>query len=229
MIQTNQFLHRLTLGLALLGTSTAAQLSAATIEITPETLHTEWAFHGMGSHAAQNRMFYMEEAEGSAGVMLVSPQAYQGDLTLRYELMPMNAASVCVVILHASDKGEAGSLTLPENYDGGMGHWIREVDNYFFAFHNAAHDRTPFAVRFPGGSPIGEFGANVIRSGEFHTIEIQRRGGTLSLSVNGKQLFQGTDPEPLDGGHLAFRIRGIPQLPAACLIRNVILETGTLN
>ncbi len=189
--------------------------------VAPETLANDWTFHGEGSSAAQNRMFYMEESMGSKGVMVVSPGTYSGDLTIRYEIMPMNAASVCVAILFASDAGEATTLTLPEDFDGSMGPWTSQIENYFFAFHNQAHDRTPFAVRFPGGKPIGSFGANVLQAGKFSTVEISRKGNALSFTVDGKLLFSGEDPEPLHSGHLAFRLRGIPQVPAACLIRNL--------
>jgi hypothetical protein len=192
--------------------------------ISPEELDTEWDFYGIGSKAAQNRMFYMEEAAGSSGVMLVSPEPFAGDLTLRYEIMPMSAASVCVAILYATDKGEATTLTMPEGYDGSMGHWINEVDNYFFAFHNAAHDRTPFAIRFPEKQGLGEHPANVLRSGVFQTVEITRQGNTLRMSIDGEVLFEGNDSNPLSSGHIAFRLRGIPQQTASCLIRNVEIE-----
>jgi hypothetical protein len=192
--------------------------------ITPEQLATEWSFHGLGSAASQNRMFYMEESPGSQGVMVVSPEAFEGDVIVRFEIMPMNAASVCVVVLHASDAGESTSLTLPEGYDGSMGHWINRVDNYFFAFHNAAHDRTPFGVRFPGGTPIGQAEVNVIRSGEFTTIEISRLGGEIAFSANGEVLFSGKDEHLLPSGHLSIRLRGIPQITAAALIRNLTVE-----
>jgi len=183
-----------------------------------------WNFYGEGSHAFQNRMLYMEESEGSKGVMIVSPEAFAGDITLRYEIMPMTASSVCVAILHASDAGEAGTLTMPEGYDGSMGHWINQVDNYFFAFHNAAHDRTPFGIRFPSQLSVGEHTENIMRNGEFYSIEVGRKGEKLWFSVNGKRLYEGKDPNPLQSGRIAFRIRGIPQQPAACLIRNVSVE-----
>lgn len=189
-----------------------------------EDLATKWAFHGEGSRAFQNRMFYMEESEGSQGVMIVSPEPYSGDVTVRYEIMPMTAASVCVVILSATDTGETTTLTMPEGYDGSMGHWINHIDNYFFAFHNMAHDRTPFGIRFPSKLSIGESETNVLRSGEFSTIEVVKKGGTLSLTINGKLMFEGKDPDPLGGGHVAFRIRGIPQHPASCLIRNLVID-----
>jgi hypothetical protein len=208
--------------------STTAISSVQAKPISPEELEENWNFYGQGSSAAQNRMFYMEEAKGSSGVMIVSPDAYEGDLIVRYELMPMSAASVCVAILFASDTGEATSLTLPKGYDGSMGHWINDVENYFLAFHNAAHDRTPFAVKFPSKESLGEYEENILRSGEFSTIEIGRQGETIWFSVNGKLLFKGEDPNPLKSGHLAFRIRGIPQQPASCLIRGLTVE-GSSN
>lgn len=203
---------------------TSATAAAELERISPETLEGEWNFYGKGTSAAQNRMFYMEEGDGSKGVMLVSPKSYDGDLTIRYEIMPMNAASVCVAILYASDTAAAESLSIPTDYDGSMGLWINDIDNYFFAFHNAAHDRTPFGIRFPSKESIGELKKNVMHSGEFHTIEITRRGSKLSLSINGESHFIGHDPEPLESGHIAFRIRGIPQIPAACLIRGLEIE-----
>jgi hypothetical protein len=194
--------------------------------VSMEELANQWTFHGEGSRAFQNRMFYMEESEESQGVMVVSPKPVAGDVTVRYELMPMTAASVCVLILSATDTGEATTLSLPDGYDGSMGHWINHIDNYFFAFHNMAHDRTPFGIRFPSKLSIGEFEKNVMRNGEFSTIEIKKMGGTLTLSINGEHLFEGNDPNPLGSGHIAFRIRGIPQHPASCLIRNLTIEEG---
>ncbi len=189
--------------------------------IPTRTIAETWNTHGAGVVRHQNRMLFMQEAEDSSGVMVVSPEAFGENITLRYELMPMNAASVCVAMIAASDEGDGASLTLPEDYDGGMGPWVRSIQNYFFAFHNMAHDRTPFAVRFPDGKDIGEHEINVMRSGEFHTVEIVKNNGALSLSVNGTILFEGSDEAPLGKGHIAFRIRGINGLAAACLIRNV--------
>ncbi len=192
-------------------------------ELSPKTIAESWTAYGKGAVRYQNRMLFMQEAPDSSGVMVVSTEAYSENITLRYELMPMNAASVCVAILSASDNGEGTTLTLPEDYDGGMGPWTRDIHNYFFAFHNAAHDRTPFAVRFPGGHPIGEYDKNVIRSGAFHNMEIVQRDGNLTLAVNGLTLFKGKASEPLRGGHIAFRIRGINGMAAACLIRNITI------
>lgn len=199
-------------------------LPARAEPIPTETIATAWHAHGNGVVRYQNRMLFMQEAEDTSGVMVVSPEPFPADIILRYELMPMNPASVCVALLSASDTGDGTSLTLPDDYDGSMGVWTREIRNYFFAFHNMAHDRTPFLVRFPDGGQLAQHENNVIRSGEFHTIEIGKVQGTLWLSVNGTKRFEVRDTEPLGPGHLAFRIRGINGQTAACLIRNVTIE-----
>lgn len=190
-------------------------------DITPEQLENDWTFYGMGSSKAQFRMFYMEESPGSKGVMIVSPEPYEGDVTVSYEIMPMTAASVCVTILCASDTGIGESVTLPQGYDGSMSIWTQAIDNYFFAYHNGAHGRGPFIRLFPSNNTLFEYKENVLRTGQFHQIEIRKRGSTLSFYVDGKRLYRVNDENPLDGGHIAFRLRGIPQQTASCFIRNL--------
>lgn len=199
-------------------------LSAFADQIPVEDLESKWSFYGTGSGKVERGMFYMKEARDSKGVMIVSPGAYDKNLTVRYEIMPMSAASVCVVILSASDSGEGKSLTLPAGYDGAMGHWIQHVRNYFFAFHNAAHNKTPFAIRFPEKKTIGQCEENLLKVGEFYNIEAGRHEERLWFKVNGELLFEGRDTNPLGAGHIAFRIRGLSEEPASCLIRNVSIE-----
>lgn len=199
-------------------------LSACADPVPVADMNSKWSFYGAGSRRLQGQMFYMKESNDSQGVMIVSPEAFRRDVTVRYEIMPMSAASVCVVILSASDEGDGKSLTLPANYDGSMGHWTQNVKNYFFAFHNAAHNRTPFAVRFPAKKDVGEYDQNVIRSGAFYTVEAGRSQGRLWLKINDALIFEGQDDEPLAGGYLAFRLRGISGEPASCLIRNLTID-----
>lgn len=195
-------------------------------EISTETIANTWTSYGLGVVRYQNRMLFLQEAEDSKGVGVVSPEAYGQNIVLRYELMPMNPASVCVAVMSASDDTTGEALTIPEDYDGSIGLWMRDSHNYFFAFHNMAHDRTPFLVRSAGGGQIAEAEDNVMRAGVFHTVEVGRDGTKLWLSVDGQRLFEGEDPDPLGGGHVSFRIRGINGRAAACLIRNVsIAET----
>jgi hypothetical protein len=205
--------------------SIAAVLSIGLVahadEVSTETIAKTWTSYGQGVVRYQNRMLFIQEAEETKGVGVVSPKAYGANVVLRYELMAMNPASVCVAVLSASDDGEQSKLTVPKDYDGGLGLWTRDSHNYFFAFHNMAHDRTPFVNRFPAGRQIAEQKENVMQAGVFYTIEVGRDGGKLWMSVDGKRVMEGEDAEPLGGGHVGFRIRGINGQAAACLIRNV--------
>jgi len=191
-------------------------------QIDTQTIAEEWTSYGMGVVRYQNRMVFMKEAEETSGVGVMSPEAYGENVVLRYELMPMTPASVCVAVLSASDNGDGQSLTFAEDYDGGIGMWTRDTLNYFFAFHNQAHDSKPFVRRFqPEFVQFAVADDNVMHTGKFYTVEVGRKGAMLWLEVDGVRLFEAEDPSPLGGGHIGFRIRGIKGMQAACLIRNV--------
>ena len=192
--------------------------------VAAEDLVSGWSFYGKGLRKVERNMFYMKEDYGSAGVMIVSPETYGENFVLSYEIMPMTAASVLVVLMSASDHGKGKSLTLPEDYDGNAGPWVREIDNYFFAYNNASHNVTPFINKFPGAGRLAEHAENILEVGEFAAVEINRNGGKLTISVNGDVILEAEDTEPLGAGHLAFRIRGLSEEPAACLIRNLSVE-----
>lgn len=200
-------------------------LPVAAEQLSAEQLIAEWDFYGKGLRKVERNMFYMKEDHGSAGVMIVSPEPYAESFVLEYEIMPMTAASVLVTLMSASDDGDGKSLTLPENYDGNAGPWVREIDNYFFAYNNASHNVTPFINKFPGVGRLVDYPENVLEVGKFADIRIERDGSDLKVSVNGELILEAEDPEPLGAGHLAFRIRGLSEEPAACLIRNLSIES----
>lgn len=194
-------------------------------QVSAEDLVANWDFYGKGVRKVERNMFYMKEDNGSSGVMIVSPGNYGENFVLTYEIMPMTAASVLVVLMSASDDGTGQSLTLPNDYDGNAGPWVRDIDNYFFAYHNASHNVTPFINRFPATGRLAEYPENIFEVGKFAEVEIHRKGGKLEISVNGELILKAEDPKPLGPGHLAFRIRGLSEEPAACLIRNVSIES----
>ncbi len=194
-------------------------------EIPTQTIAENWTSYGMGIVRYQNRMVFMQEAEETKGVGVMSPEAYGTHVVLRFELMPMTPASVCVAMLSASNQDD-GSLEIPQDYDGGIGMWTRDSNNYFFAFHNMAHDTMPFIRRFqPEFTQFAIAENNVMQAGKFHTVEVGRNGARLWLEVDGVRLLEAEDPDPLPGGHIGFRIRGINGMQAACLIRNVSVLT----
>lgn len=191
--------------------------------VSAETLAEVWDFYGDGLRKAERGMFYMRENYGSSGVMIVSPEAYGQDFTLEYEVMPMTAASVLVVLMSASDSGDESSLTLPANYDGSARPWLSNIESYFFAYHNAAHNVTPFINRLPGPVRLATYPVNLFETGKFSEIRIARQSGRLVVRVDNELFMEANDPQPLGPGFLAFRIRGLSEEPAACLIRNVVV------
>ena len=208
------------LGALLLSSMSSGTLVAEAIET--KTIAESWTSYGKGVVRFQNRMLLLQESEKTKGVGVMSPEAYGEDVILRYEIMPMTPASVCVAVLSASDQGDGKSLTFAKDYDGGIGMWTRATQNYFFAFHNQAHDSKPFIRRFqPKMTQFAIANDNVMQVGKFYKVEVGRKGGKLWLEVDGVRLVEGEDPNPLAGGHVGFRIRGINGMIASCLIRKV--------
>ncbi len=193
-------------------------------DVPLEDLNEKWSFYGEGLRQMNFGMFHMQEGPGSKGVMIVSPEPYDADVTVRYEMMPMSAASVCVILLNASDTDEGQSLTVPADYDGSIGLWTAGSSNYFFAFHNEAHNATPFLKRFPDTGDLYRYKKNVMQPGNFCTVETGRKGNKLWLKIDGKMIFKFTDSDAMAGGHVAFRLRGLNGEPASCLIRKMTIE-----
>lgn len=193
-------------------------------EIPVDEMLQQWNFYGDGIVKEERGMLYMKEEYGSKGVMIVSPHNYGENVKVRYELMPMTAASVCVLVLSASDINNPGELTLPKAYDGAITPWVKDIDNYFFAFNNASHNKAPFMLRFPEVKLKQDYSHNVMSVGKFHTIEAQSIDGRIQLKIDGNTIIDTNDDEPLTSGHIAFRIRGLSEETASCLIKNVEIE-----
>jgi len=188
----------------------------------------KWEFQGSGEVTVDETedAVYMSEAEGSAGVTLVSPKSYGPDVTVRFDVKPATFESVNVVILSASDKNTGGDIQVPADYDGSFGFWTQgDVQNYIFAFHNAAHERLPFIVRDPGMELLGEADSHVVKE-DWHTVEISRSGSRLSMKVDGAVIVEVTDTsgEPLPGGKIGFRLRGTPDSVASAWFRNIVIS-----
>lgn len=211
--------------LALLVMANVCFAFAQQTKLTPEDLD-QWSFYGQGTKMVESHnMFFMKEAQQSQGVMLVSPESYGDNVVLKYEVMALTPATVCVAILSASNIGDDSQLTIPSDYDGAMQLWIDGVQSYFYAFRNAPHNYTPFIRKYPvaegAKAALASYKENVMHSGLFHTIEMGRNDGKLWLKIDGKKILKTEDEKALSGGHIAFRIRGTAGEYAACLIRNV--------
>ena len=203
-------------------------VSGKEIRVAPEAL-SEWSFYGEGFVAvdAQQRHTVLAEAPGSKGVMLVSPESYDGDLALSYKIRPLTPESVLVAMLAVSDRGADAALHFPGDYDGAMGYLTTDTDNYFVAYHNAAHNSRPFIRRYSEAT-LGREQLVIAESNsmttEWHTVEVGKQNGRLWLKVNGAIIIEASDPAALEAGRFIFRMRGTSERIGVCLIKDLRID-----
>ena len=167
--------------------------------------------------------FCITENDSTLGAMIVSPESYNGDVIVRYQVLSLTSSTVLVALLSASDKGSSGVLTIPETYLGKMSFWTKEKENYFFAFRTAPHNSPPFLRKYStqGREDLAIASENFMLPGIHYEVELGRIGNKLWLSVNGEKIFEGVDGDMLVAGHIAFRVRGTANFKAACLIKDL--------
>lgn len=203
-------------------------VAAEAVQVSPEELG-QWSFYGAGFVAvdAQERFTVLAEMPGSKGVMVVSPEPYDGDLVVSYKIRPLTPESVLVAMHSVSNRGVDTTLDLPEGYDGNMGYLTTNTDNYFIAFHNAAHNTSPFICRY-SEETVGQEQLVIAESNnmttEWHTVEVGKQEGRLWLKVDGAIIIEATDTAPLEAGHLILRMRGTSERIGVCLIKDVRID-----
>lgn len=194
-------------------------------EISPDEL-LNWTVMGKGKVEKSGSQVAMQESDDSKGIMLVSPDVYDNDVVVRYKVMALTPATVLVALLSVSDVGDSDQLTVPEDFDGSLGLFTSEKENYFFAFKNGPHNVTPFVKKSPEGKTLGSASENTLIAGVYYDIEVGKKQGKLWLTVDGEKLFETTDPEPLKGGHIALRIRGTAGFKAGCLLKDLEISSN---
>jgi hypothetical protein len=208
--------------------SVSATLSAKEIRVEYEELE-KWSFFGKGFVVADSKQeqIVLSELPGSKGVMLVSPASYPKNIVLSYKIRPLTPESVLVVLLSASDRGEKSSIIFPNGYNGNMQYLITDTDNYFIAFHNSAHKKTPFIRKYPqelpGKTELVSAESNVMTT-EWHNVEVGKNAGRIWLKIDNKIIVEATDKKMTEAGHIAFRMRGTKDRIGVSLIKDVIIE-----
>ncbi len=208
--------------------SVSGALSAKEISVGSKELE-KWAFFGKGFVAVDSNQeqIVLAELPGSKGVMLVSPVSYPKNIVLSYKIRPLTPESVLVALLSASDKGEKSGITFPNDYDGNMKYLITDIDNYFIAFHNSAHKKTPFIRKYPqelpGKTELVMAESNMMTT-EWHDVEVGKQGGKIWLKIDNKTIVEATDENMIGGGHIIFRMRGTKTRIGVSLIKDVKIE-----
>jgi len=193
----------------------------------------DWQFVGKGFTTQVDGAVLLAEYPGSGGVMLISPGTYPCETQLKFEVLPLIPESVLVAMMAASEPGPGTSLSLPASYDGSIGHLLNDTEAYFFAFHNAAHNRTPFVRKHPfdraTSVDLATFPSNVMNT-RWHEIEVaQSCDGDLRLAVDGKPIIEANDTELLHGGQIVLRLRGTKTHAASAMFRNITISTAPIS
>ncbi len=184
----------------------------------------EWQLLGEGEVSVWGKQLSLKESENSKGVMLISPQVYEGDIIVKYNVLALTPATVIVTMLSMSDQGESDSLTIPEDYDGSIGLWNKNKESYFYAFKNAPHGVTPFVRKNPNSSKsLAAAEKNIMIAGVSYDVEIGKVGNKLWLTIDGEKIFKSEDENPFAAGKIAIRLRGTAGFPAGCLVRDFIV------
>jgi len=211
---------------AIIAAPVSGSLRATPVSV--EELTEQWAFYGQGEAKQFRQMLYLGEAGDSKGAMVVSPEALPRDYRVRFDVLPLSAATVVVLYGSILPDGKQGSDPVPAGYDGDLVALFDVTEGLFAAFHNAAHSRTPFVARVgPKKSfeMLGEFGEPVMWTGRWSRVEFVKEGRDVRLAIDGEPVVEARTDTELSPGLFSFRVRGTAGEPASCLIRDVRIET----
>ncbi len=224
-------MNRLTSTLTAFAIITGLPAFEAQAHSTPETIPVhellQWQSAGQGTiETFRDRALQLTETEESEGLMIISPKSYGNQIVVRFSTMTLRPATVLVVMLSSSDGDGSGVLSIPEDFDGNLSNWNPEASDYFFAFHNAPHFRYPFVIRRQADSALllQEASRSYMSVGRWHDVVCGRDGSQLWLKIDGKTVLNIKDPNPLDGGSIALRIRGSGTERASAFFKDLTLS-----
>ena len=212
-------------------TERASRAGLDTFETFKARHVVKWQSYGIGKIASDHGQVLMSEAEGSKGIMLISPERYCGDTIVRFDVQPLLPATVLVTNLATQDVGR-GSLTFPSDYDGQVDYMFDHLSMYNFIYHAAAHNRSgPFLRRFPDidKSLLSPASEHYMQVGKYSAVEIGRIENRVWLSIDGRDVVEWFDPAPLPGGHVVLRLRGTAHERGAALFRNLRIANDRGN
>lgn len=211
----------------LVATGLAPGATGKTAGPTTEALVRDWSFYGQGEAKMFRDMVYLGEAGNSKGAMVVSPEALPADYRVRFDVLPLGAATVVVLYGSIVPDGNPGTDPVPSGYDGDLVALFDVTEGLFAAFHNAAHNRTPFVARVGAEKRfgmLGEFGEPVMWTGRWSEVEFVKEGRNVRLVIDGEPVVEARTNADLPPGRFSFRVRGTAGEPASCLIRDVRIE-----
>jgi hypothetical protein len=193
-------------------------LDTASFKTISKAELTRWKFAGKGYTSLVEGGFTLKEGGDSKGVMLISADTLPSEFIVRFDALPLSASTVFVFICSA-EKDSAPDSQGASPYDGNIRYWL-DSKNYFVAFRNFPHGYTPY-IACNGADDSTEYGHSDVGNAAVLKVEIGIWHGEIWCRVNNRLLVQRKLHSVLPGGFWAFRIRGLENFPAGCLIRNI--------
>ncbi len=174
---------------------------------------TTWQTLDLGKTSVNGEELIVEETEGSDGYFLISPDTYEGDVQINYQVKALSESSVCIVLLFTSDMGDSENLTLPPANAKGRDFWDwrTKLEHYNLTFNNASHGNKPFFFKNVSPFKRGFYQTlpnTIMKTQEWNSVEIGRKGTHMWFKLNDSIVFEQEDCNPLSAGHMIFRISG---------------------
>ncbi len=171
-----------------------------------------WSSLDKGKMTVKDDQLIMEEISGADGFFVISPKSYEGDLVLNYQAKALSESSVMIVLFSASDQDNYSGLKLPASQSQeSLRKWRANMSHYNMTFNNRSHNYTPFMYKNVNALERGFYlrkSENIMSTERWYDIEVGNVAGRLWLKIDGELVFDHQDPQPLNGGHLIFRISG---------------------
>ncbi len=189
-----------------------------------------WELVGIGSKAVDQDQNALKLTEGkdSKGIVLLSRESLEENLTLKFKVKPLQYEGVCVIILSASNI-DGDPLLIPADHDGNFGFWksdTAEIQSYTFAFHTGYHQPNAFLTKNPGFTDLARE-TDIAMDQVWYEIEMGKRGDQLWLKVDDQLVLSARDHGPsLPGGKLGLRLRGPGDGTFSCLFKDLSYTTA---
>lgn len=185
--------------------------------------------YGDGQVGGSQGQVVLSQTPDSEGVMLISPEVYCGDTILRFDLKTLTPTTIMISNI-ATLNSDGTALAFPEDYDGDSLHMYENFGMYNFVYSVEPHDRPgPFFRRFPNPGSQVHLNASdrqFVTYSTYHAIEIGHIEDRIWLSIDGRTVTEWIDPEPLEGGHVVFRVVGAAHERGAVFLRNVRISNN---
>lgn len=174
---------------------------------------SRWQTLDKGKTSIIDGAVIMEETAGADGYFLISPEVYSGDYVMNYKVKALSESSVLITLFSASQKENPDQLKVPAQHSSPqeIWKWRSNMQHYNLTFNNISHGYRPFFFKnlTPETKGFNELlDENIATVGVWHDVEIGKSDSRVWFKLDGKEIFNVQDADPLETGHLIFRISG---------------------